>query len=248
MSSRIIYGVHPVLQALRTSPETVLKIWIAFGRRGPEAHKVVSRAREFDIPVTYKDRRALDRHAGTTNHQGIVALVSERIPLTLREVLETKKTHDLGFLILLDTVQDPHNLGAIIRTADAAGVDAVILPRHRTAPLTPAVAKTSAGALETVPLCRITNVAESIRVLKEKGFWVCGADPEGEITLFEADFRTNVCLVLGGEGKGLRPLVKERCDVRIRIPQWGTVPSLNLSVAAALLLYEVRRQRMSSHL
>ena len=247
MSPHIVYGIHPVLHVLHTRPESVQKMWLAFGKTGQGARHVLSLARTLRIPVTFKDRKALDRHAGTPHHQGVVAVVSERAPLTLEELLQAPRPHPHRVVLLLDRVQDPHNLGAIVRTANAAGADAVVLSRHGSAPMTPAAAKAAAGAMETTRICTVPNVVDAIESLKRSGFWVFGADPAGDRTLFEVDFHRDVCIVLGGEGRGLRPLVKKRCDARVRIPQWGDVQSLNVSVAAALFLYEVRRRTPDRH-
>lgn len=247
MSPRIVYGVQPVLHALNKRPESVQKIWLLFGKAGQGPRQVLSLARIFRIPVTFKDRKAMDRHAGTPHHQGVVAVVSERAPLTLEELLEGPSPHPHRVFLLLDRVQDPHNLGAIVRTANAAGADAVVLSKHGSVPMTPAAAKAAAGAMETTRIGTVPNVVDAIESLKRRGFWVLGADPAGERTLYEVDFFQDVCIVLGGEGRGLRPLVKKRCDVRVRIPQWGDVQSLNVSVAAALFLYEARRRVSDRH-
>jgi 23S rRNA (guanosine2251-2'-O)-methyltransferase len=241
---RLIYGIHPVEEALLSGEGKVQKIWIAYGRSGDTVNKLASRARDLRIPVAYKDRKALDHQTNSSRHQGIVALLADVDPLSLEEILARERRGNYRLLLLLDRIQDPRNLGAIIRTANSAGVDGIILTRHRSASITPAVAKASAGALETMPLATVANVTHTIKTLKTKGIWVFGAEPRAEMTVYQADFQQDICIVIGGEGKGLGQLVKQHCDFLIRIPRAGGVTSLNVSVAAGVLLYEVYRQRL----
>ena len=240
---RLIYGIHPVEEALLNSPHQVQKIWIAFGRSGEKSRHILSLTRGLPIPVVYKDRKALDRQAGTTNHQGILALLSDKALRSLQDILAAETTVPQRLVIVLDSIQDPRNLGAIIRTANAVGVHAVIISKHRSASITPTVGKASAGALESTPIATVSNVVQTIRTLQDNGFWVFGTDPDAEKTIYEADFCQEVCIVVGGEPKGLTPLAKKHCDFLVRIPQFGNVPSLNVSVAAGIILYEVLRQR-----
>jgi 23S rRNA (guanosine2251-2'-O)-methyltransferase len=240
---RLIYGIHPVEEALLNKAERVQKVWIAYGRSGEKSRNIMSLARGLHIPVVYKDRKALDQQAGTSGHQGVMALLADKAPQSLEDILtaSTREAHHL--LLILDHIQDPRNLGAIIRTANVMAVEGIILSRHRSASITPAVAKVSAGALETTPIATVTNVAQTVRTLKGRGLWVFGADPEGEKTPYETDFCQDICIVVGGEGKGLTPLVKRQCDLLVRIPHYGNITSLNVSVAVGVILYEVVRQR-----
>ncbi len=238
-----IYGVQPVLEALQGGQRRIEKIWVAYGRAGPGAARILSQARGRKIPVSRRDLNTLSEKAGTGKHQGVLALCSpvERIPL--EDFLEGLPQGRRRFLVLLDGVEDPHNLGAVLRSACAAGVEGVLLPHRRVSPVTPVVAKASAGALERMPLVEAGNTTEALRRLQERGIQVIGADPAGEKALHDADLRGDLCLVLGGEGKGLRPGLHKHCDLRIAIPMTGPVASLNVSVAAAVLCYEVVRQR-----
>jgi 23S rRNA (guanosine2251-2'-O)-methyltransferase len=216
---------------------------LAEGALSGPLQEIFTLARERNIPVQKTDRQRLSKFASETAHQGVVALAAAREYVEVDDILAGLGPNDTPFLILLDEIHDPHNLGAILRTADAAGVHGVVIPRRRSAPLTPVVAKSSAGAIEYVPVSRVANIAQTIEALKEKGFWVAGADAKGEELLWDARLDGPIALVVGGEDKGLGRLVKERCDILVRLPMAGRVNSLNASVAAALLAYEVVRQR-----
>lgn len=240
---RWIYGVQPVLEALKSRGGRAEKIWVAFGRSGTAVQSILEQAKQQKTPVSFKDRASLDAKAGTAKHQGILALVSGIGTLELDPFLRRLPRGNSRFLALLDEVQDPHNLGAILRTACASGVEGVLLPKHRTSPLTPAAVKTSAGAAEWVPLVRVGNAAEALRRIREEGIFVVGADASAGSEIYEQDFCRDVCVVIGGEGKGLRPVLKKNCDALVSIPMIGPIDSLNASVAAGVLFYEVVRQR-----
>jgi len=240
---RWVYGVQPVLEALKSRGGRAEKIWVAFGRSGTAVQRILEQAKQQKTPVSFKDRASLDAKAGTAKHQGILALVSGIETLELDPFLRKLPKEKRRFLALLDEVQDPHNLGAILRTACASGVEGVLLPKHRTSPLTPAAVKTSAGAAEWVPLVRVGNAAEALRRIREEGIFVVGADASAGNEIYEQDFRQDVCVVIGGEGKGLRPVLKKNCDALVSIPMIGPIDSLNASVAAGILFYEVVRQR-----
>ena len=205
--------------------------------------EIFAKAREKNIPVQKVDRRRLNKIAPRVSHQGVVALVAAREYVAVEDILTGVKPGEAPFIFILDEMHDPHNLGAILRTACAAGVHGVIIPRRRSAPLTPAVARASAGAIEYVPVARVANVTQTIDVLKEKGLWIAGADASGNEIFWDARLDGPIALVIGGEDKGLGRLIKEHCDVLVRLPMTGRVNSLNASVAAALLAYEVLRQR-----
>ncbi len=240
---RWIYGVQPVLEALKSRGDRVEKIWLAYGRSGPSIQRILEQAKGQKVPVSYKGRAALDAKAGTAKHQGLLALLSGIEALALAPFLRRLSADRRRFLVLLDAVQDPHNLGAILRTACACGVEGVLLPKHRTSPLTPAAVKASAGAATWVPLVRVGNAAEALRSLRRKGIFVIGADASAKETIYDQDFRRDVCVVIGGEAKGLRPVIRQLCDGLVSIPMAGPIDSLNASVAAGILFYEAVRQR-----
>ena len=240
---RWVYGVQPVLEALKSRGGRAEKIWVAFGRSGTAVQRILEQAKQQKTPVSFKDRASLDAKAGTAKHQGILALVSGIETLELEPFLLQLSKEKRRFIALLDEVQDPHNLGAILRTACASGVEGVLLPKHRTCPLTPAAVKASAGAAEWVPLVRVGNAAEALRRIREEGIFVLGADGSARDEIYDQDFRQDVCVVIGGEGKGLRPVLKKLCDGLVSIPMVGPIDSLNASVAAGVLFYEVVRQR-----
>jgi 23S rRNA (guanosine2251-2'-O)-methyltransferase len=219
------------------------KIWVAFGRSGSAVQRILEQAKQQKTPVSFKDRASLDAKAGTAKHQGVLALVSGIETLTLEPFLLQLPKGKRRFVALLDEVQDPHNLGAIVRTACASGVEGILLPKHRSSPVTPSAVKASAGAAEWVPLVRVGNAAEALRTVREKGIFVVGADASAGSEIYEQDFCRDVCVVIGGEGKGLRPVLKKLCDGLVSIPMIGPIDSLNASVAAGVLFYEVVRQR-----
>ena len=240
---RWIYGVQPVLEALKSKGGRAEKIWVSFGRSGTAVQRILEQAKQQKTPVSYKDRAALDAKAGTAKHQGVLALVSGIETLELEPFLRQLPKEKRRFIALLDEVQDPHNLGAILRTACASGVEGILLPKHRTCPLTPTAVKASAGAAEWVPLVRVGNAAEALRRIREDGIFVLGADGSARDEIYDQDFCQDVCVVIGGEGKGLRPVLKKLCDGLVSIPMIGPIDSLNASVAAGVLFYEVVRQR-----
>ncbi|PLX28892.1 MAG: 23S rRNA (guanosine(2251)-2'-O)-methyltransferase RlmB [Clostridiales bacterium] len=240
-----VEGRHPVEEAL-ASGRTIDKIYIAKGGKSANVKKILDIAKEKKIPVSFVDRKKIDEMSESHAHQGILAKVSAHSYLELDDLLDNiRESETPAFLILLDEIQDPHNLGSVLRTADASGVDAVIIPRRRSATLTPIVAKTSAGAVEYVPVCKVVNLVKTIEKLKENGVWVTGADMNGEKLYYDEDYKGNTALVIGNEGQGISRLVREKCDFLVRIPMEGKVNSLNASVSASILMYEVRRQRDS---
>jgi 23S rRNA (guanosine2251-2'-O)-methyltransferase len=233
-----------VFEAL-SSKRPVNKLFIKTGLQGGSLGKILAAAQDAAVPVEYVQTEKLDRMAPRIRHQGIVALASPIAFSSLETVLERAASrNEMPFLLLLDELQDPQNVGALIRSADAAGVHGVLLPRRRSCPLNMVVAKISAGAVNYVPVVQIGNIVQTLRGLKEQGFWVVGADMEGDSLYFETDMDRPLVLVVGAEGKGIGRLVKENCDMLVRIPMQGGVNSLNASAAGAILLYEVVRQRM----
>ncbi len=238
----VIPGRRAVLEALRAG-RPLRKILIAKTAHGATIREIVAQARSRDIVVQFVDERRLDHVARAVHHQGVVALMSAKPVVSVDEILAAARTsHQPPFVLVLDGVEDPANLGAIIRTAEGAGVHGVIIPRHRAAGLTPTVAKTSAGALEYLSVAQVTNIARTLDELKEAGLWVVGADPAAETVYHDARLIPPLALVMGGEGKGLGRLVREHCDSLVRLPMRGRVGSLNVAVATGVLLYEVVRQ------
>lgn len=241
--SEIIAGRNPVREALKAG-RPINKVIMAKGPlNGPlgEIHRL---SRERNIPVQMVDRANLDKLNPGVPHQGVIAYAAAKEYVQIEDILEVaRQKGEDPFIILLDEINDPHNLGAIIRTVDAAGAHGVIIPQRRSVPLTSTVAKASAGALEYVPVARVTNLDQTIRQLKEQGLWVVGADMDGSEVFWESKLTGPLVLIIGGEGKGIGRLIKERCDMLVRLPMAGRVGSLNASVAAALLVYEVVRQR-----
>jgi 23S rRNA (guanosine2251-2'-O)-methyltransferase len=244
MTEEIVAGRNAVSEAL-TSRRPVNKIYIKAGLQGGSLGKIIAEAQKSAVLIEYVQSEKLDRLAPGIRHQGIVALASPIAFSSLEDVLKRAATrNETPFLLLLDELQDPQNVGALIRSADAAGVHGVLLPKRRSCPLNMVVAKVSAGAVNYVPVVQIGNIVQTLSNLKEQGFWVAGADMDGESLYFDADLDRPIVLVIGAEGKGLGRLVKENCDMLVRIPMQGGVNSLNASAAGAILMYEVVRQRM----
>jgi 23S rRNA (guanosine2251-2'-O)-methyltransferase len=232
----ILAGIHPVQEALKAR-RPLDRVLIAKGAGGHRLQEIIELCRAQRIPVRFEPREALDRVSSTAAHQGVVAVGAARDYEDLDGVVKSAR-----LLIILDGVEDPHNLGAIIRTANAAGADAVLIPERRAAGLTDTVAKASAGAIEYVPLVRIGNVGQTIDKLKKSGYWSYGLDERGSERYDDVDFGTPTVFVFGGEGKGLHQHVREHCDQLVRIPMAGEIASLNVSVAVGVTLFEWRRR------
>lgn len=240
-NQEIICGRHPVLEALK-SGRTFQRLLIARGSRGPAVDEIFTRAREAHIPYDTQERSLLDQIAGP-QHQGVVAYLAARTYAAFDQLLAELDTKR-AFLVFLDEIQDPHNLGAIARTAHAVGAHGIVVQERGAAGLTPTAVKASAGAVEHIPVCRVPNLQKALHQAKDTGLWVMGLDAEGDTDFTGVDFCTPCALVIGSEGKGLRRLVREACDYLVRIPMArGEVGSFNASVAAGLVLYEVYRQR-----
>lgn len=241
--SDYVAGRNPVLELLK-SGKPVHKLLIAKGAGKGSVVEILARARELRIPVQDVDKNHLDSLLEGLNHQGVAALVPAREYVEVDDILRVARDNaEEPFILLLDEIEDPHNLGAIIRTADAAGVHGVIIPKHRAVGLTSTVAKASAGAIEYVPVARVTNLVQTIEKLKKEGCWVVAADTDGEILWKCNNLSGPLVCVIGSEGKGISRLLKEKCDFLVRIPMKGSVSSLNASVAAAVLCYEIMRQK-----
>ena len=247
MSGERAYGLHTVEELLRSRSDTVARLYVAQGREDRRLGRVLALADAGGIPVEAVPRKVLDDLA-SGRHQGVVAeLVVGRGSTDLRwseaELLRALEGRQDALVLVLDGVTDPHNLGACLRSADAAGVDAVVTPKDNAADITPVVRKVACGATETVPLVRVTNLARALDALKNAGLWLYGAAGEAEASIYATDLRGPLALVMGAEGKGLRRLTRERCDVLVRLPMAGAVSSLNVSVATGVCLFEVVRQR-----
>ena len=236
-----IYGVLPVLEALRAGARRIDRIVIAEGVRDARLRDVIETARRAGVPVRREPRVSLDRLTKSANHQSVVAIVSAASYSDTDELLNRISAETI--LILLDGIEDPHNLGAIIRTAECGGATAVIVPERRAAHISDVVAKTSAGAVEHLPVARVTNLASFIEKMKENNVWVVGVESSGAIAYTAYDYRGALALVFGSEGRGLHRLVRERCDVVVSIPMRGKVSSLNVSVAVGVVLFEALKQR-----
>jgi len=239
-------GIHAVREALEAG-QAFDRIVIARGRQDTRIEEIVQLARARNIAVRFEDRGRLDRLAESKDHQGIVGLVAARAAATIDEILAAANAGagrgEKGLIVLLDGVEDPHNLGAIIRTALAAGAHGVVIPERRAAGLTDTVARASAGALAHLPVAKITNLARTMEELKEAGYWLIGLDEGADRSYTQANFTSPVGIVLGGEGKGLHELTRKRCDFVVSLPTVGPVKALNVSVAAGVVLFEALRQR-----
>jgi len=239
----LICGINPVLEALAAGTRHFDRLLIVKGLRNSRVSEAIARASQQGIPLRFEARETLDRMAGGLSHQGIMAVVSAKPVIDMETLLAGAR--DPALVVVLDGVEDPRNLGAILRTAEAAGADGVLLPERHSAGLSETVSRASAGGLEHVKVARIGNVAQALEELKTRGIWVVGFDATGRERWDAVDYRRPVAMVLGGEGRGMRRLVRERCDHLVSLPLFGHVASLNVSVAAGIALYEVIRQRGS---
>jgi 23S rRNA (guanosine2251-2'-O)-methyltransferase len=239
-----LYGLHSVQAALDYSPKKIGKAWIDPQRQDKRLTQITEDLLNLGIEPEHVDRKKLDKLSDGNNHQSIVIEVEIPGELSEHELkIAVEKLTTPALFLVLDNVQDPHNLGACLRTADATGVHGVIITKDNATGITPTVCKVASGAAETVPVYQVTNLARTLRWLKDNGLWIMGAAGEATQTAYQTDFTGAIALVLGAEGKGLRRLTKEECDILVKLPMAGQVESLNLSVAAGVLLYEVVRQR-----
>ena len=237
-----IHGFHAIIAKLRHQPDAIVEIFIAADRHDARARDLLQHAELHNVRVIPVDAKRLDGMAGGPRHQGVVALISGvSRHITLDDVLDT--LDEPPFLLILDGIQDPHNLGACLRVADAVGVHAVVAPKDRAVGLTQTAIKVASGAAETVPYITVTNLARTLRELKERDIWIVGTDAEASDDLYAARWPAATAWVLGAEGDGMRRLTKETCDQLVTIPMLGTVQSLNVSVASGVVLYEARRRR-----
>jgi 23S rRNA (guanosine2251-2'-O)-methyltransferase len=241
---RPVFGRNPVLELLRSGSRRIEEIAILSEGRGPALHELLGLARRQGVKISYRTRDQLSAIAGDAHHQGVVARVAGASYASLADILEIPAARgEPPFFVALDQVQDPRNLGAVLRTAEATGVHGVVVPKHHAVGLTSAAAKSAVGAAHLVPVARETNLVQTLEVLKKEGIWVVGAVPAGGRAPWQTELSGPLCLVLGGEGEGLRPLVTKSCDLLVSLPMRGQLGSLNVSAAAAVLCYEVLRQR-----
>ena len=238
----VIYGVHVVEEALNARGRSFEYVAVARDRHDAKVQRIIDSCRSAGVAVRFESREHLNRLAKTASHQGVIAVTAQKKYNDLDEILARKRGHHT-FVVVLDGVEDPHNLGAILRTADAAGVDGIVLPERRAVGVTSTVVKASAGASEHVPVAKVTNVSRTIEELKSRNVWVVGLDERGTQIYDKVDYRMDCAIVLGAEGHGLHEQVRKKCDYLVSIPMLGKVPSLNVSVAGAIVMYEVARQR-----
>jgi 23S rRNA (guanosine2251-2'-O)-methyltransferase len=244
MTQALTFGLHAVESLLRASSERVLRLYVQEGRQDKKIEMLIQLAHTLSIPVTRHTKQTLDELTQEANHQGILAFCTRAKIYSEEDLFRLLQNLSVPpFLLILDGIQDPHNLGACLRSADAAGVHAVIAPKDKAVGLTPIVNKVASGAADVIPFIQVTNLARCLEKLKEAGIWIYGAAGDATQTLFKTNLSGPVAIVLGAEGAGLRRLTREHCDMLVKIPMQGSVPSLNVSVAAGVFLFEVRRQR-----
>ncbi len=241
---RVVYGINPVLEALNAHPADIEKILIFSGRKGIE--KLTTLAKKSSVKFDFRPKEELNNLSETSKHQGIVAILSSFAYVNVEDIIDRwRSSKEKALILVLDGIQDPQNLGSIIRTANASGVHGIIIPKDRAVGVTSTVVKASAGATEHTPVAKVTNIAATLKTLKEKGIWIVGACGGEKMSIYSDDFDAtmDLAVVIGGEGKGIRPLVKKQCDFLVSIPMHGEVSSLNASVSTAVILYEIIRRR-----
>jgi len=242
MAEKIV-GRQPVLEALKAG-QSIEKILVQHGTRGSAVDAIYRLAKQRGIPIMQSSKERFRELSGDEMTQGVIALVGATVYVEIDDILGVAKNrNEAPFILILDEIEDPHNLGALMRTAECAGVHGVVIPKHHSAPVSHAVAKVSAGATAHLSVARVTNIVRAIQELKGHDSWIVGADMSGGKSYFEVDYREPVAIVIGNEGKGIRRLVKEECDFLVRIPLYGKIGSLNASVAGGLLMFEAARQR-----
>lgn len=245
-SRQIIYGRNSVIEALRSNLE-IEKIYILYGTKGPILKNITDLANRKSISCVQVDKKKFSEIAEIEKSQGVVAIAAQKEYVEVEDILLVAKNRgEKNFIIILDEIQDPQNLGAIIRTAECAGVHGVIIPKHNAASITSAVLKASAGAAEYMLVAKVNNLAQTIDELKKSGIWIIGSDSSASKIYTQQDYNFPLALVIGSEGKGMRRLIRDKCDFLVKIPLHGKIGSLNASVAAGIILYEIRNQRLKS--
>lgn len=240
---QILYGIHTITSLLTNYPERLIRLYCLDDKHEKNRENIIQQAKKNNIPIEWQTRAALDRMTEGENHQGVAALCDKTRSYTEQDIVGLLDTARPPLVLILDGIQDPHNLGACFRSADAASVNFIIAPKNNAVGLTPTVSKVATGAVEFIPFVQVTNLIRAMEILKEAGVWIYGADGEATQSLYESNFTSATALVMGAEGAGLRRLTREHCDVLLQIPMHGRVASLNVSVATGIFLYEVVRQR-----
>ncbi|PFG55101.1 23S rRNA Gm-2251 2'-O-methyltransferase [Vibrio sp. ES.051] len=246
MSNEFIYGIHAVKAVLEREPERFIEAFVLKGRQDDRLMPILNDLQVCGVSIQQMTRKTLDDKARGANHQGIIARVKPAKQLNENDIDDILAQHESPLLLVLDGVTDPHNLGACLRNADAAGVAAIIVPKDRSAPMNATVSKVACGAAEVVPLVRVTNLARTMRTLQEKGIWFAGTAGEATHDIYQAKLTGPLAIVMGAEGDGMRRLTRETCDDLIKIPMVGSVSSLNVSVASGICLFESVRQRLAT--
>lgn len=240
-----LYGLHAMESVLSREPERIVEIFVLKGRDDERLNRIIQQARQAGISIQFCQRRVLDDKVQGEQHQGVVARAKPGKQFDEKDLQQLLETQAQGFYLVLDGVTDPHNLGACLRSADAAGVTALIVPKDKSANLTPTARKVACGAAETIPLIQVTNLARTLRTMQEAGIWVVGTAGEAEQLLYDCKLTGPMAIVMGAEGKGMRRLTRETCDELVKLPMAGSVSSLNVSVATGICLFEVVRQRQA---
>ena len=244
MKGEVVFGVNPVKETLQ-GKRSVFEMYVQTSATDHRMEKILKLAEARSVPIHRREREDLTRLCASSHHQGVALMVEPFLYAGLDELLAgIEQSGRAGFLLVLDGIQDPHNLGALIRSAACAGCDGVIIPKDRAAGITPTVEKASAGAVETIPVSLVTNIAQTLQSLKGSGYWVYGLSEEAGHSLYNVDFQGKVVLLIGSEGEGIRPLVRKQCDAVMSIPHYGGVASLNASVAGGIALFEAARRRV----
>ena len=242
----VIFGINPLQHLLNNNPEKIIEIFISTDKNDTRIQGLMTVANMHKISVQRIDIKKLDKMLDNQNHQGVMAKIVAPVNFTESDLAALFNSTAKPLFLVLDGVQDPHNLGACLRTADAAGVTAVIVPKDNAVGITPIVRKVASGAADAIPLVKVSNLARALRELQELGVWIVGTDSEGEQTLYDLDLTGAIAIVLGAEGEGMRQLTRKHCDYLVKLPMLGQVESLNVSVATGICLYEVLRQRLIS--
>jgi 23S rRNA (guanosine2251-2'-O)-methyltransferase len=240
--SDVLYGIHPVTEALKRRERRFDYVAVSKDRSDPRVLRIIDDCRAQGVSVRFVPREEIDKTTQTNTHQGIMAVTSRKVFSDIDDLLAAKRGKH-AFMLVLDGIEDPHNLGALLRSANGAGVDGVVIPERRATGITGTVVKASAGASEAVSVARVVNIARSLEDLKERNVWTVGLDERGTQSYDELDYNMDCAIVLGAEGKGLHDLVRRKCDMLVKIPMMGSVSSLNVSVAGGIVMYEVLRQR-----
>lgn len=249
-NEELVFGIHAVNALLKTAPERFIEIWLLKGREDERLMPIINLARKYGLPAQMVNRKVLDDKSKGEQHQGVVARVKQGKQLSENDlddiIAQAERSNTQPFLLILDGVTDPHNLGACLRNADAAGVHAIVVPKDNAAKITATVRKVAVGAAETVPLVQVTNLARTMKTLQKMGIWIIGTAGETDTCLYDVKLSGPMALVMGAEGKGMRRLTRENCDELVKLPMAGSVSSLNVSVATGICLFEIVRQRLMS--